>query len=215
MVRFYLAELLYSEAQLLYCCFELCNFFGWIVVIHLQLILLLNQLFNLFSKPSGNLFNLLLLTHSILQEDSNLRNEYPKSFRQLLIIRHLWNLTLHPVMILLNIFRHLPLIKTLGCKVVRLVLVFDLGARSVIVEVGVWMAGRRADYVALGENVWRVLLLVVEWTTTAACFYFSIHFYFIKFKKIKNIYFATFLFTWFLILSHFTQPSLPLFYPLY
>ena len=40
------------------------------------------------------------------------------------------------------------------------------------------MAGRRADYVALGVNVGRVLLLVVEWTTTAACFYFSIHFYF-------------------------------------
>jgi hypothetical protein len=137
MVWFYLAELLYSKAQLLYCGFELCNFFGWVAVIHLQLILLFNQLFNPFGKPSGDLFDLLLLTHGILQQDFNLRNEYPKSFGQLLIIRHLGNLTLHSVMILLHIFRHLPLIKTLGCKVVGLVLVFDLGARSVIVEVRV------------------------------------------------------------------------------
>jgi hypothetical protein len=178
LVWFYLAELLYSKGQLLYCGFELRNFFGRVVVIHLQVILLFDQLFNLFSEPSGDFFDLLLLTHRILQQDSNLRNQYPKSFRQLFIIRHLRNLTLHLVMILLHIFRHLPVIKTLGRKVVRLVLVFYLRGRSVVVEVGVWMAGRRADYVALGVNVRRVLLLVVEWTTTAACFYFSIHFYF-------------------------------------
>lgn len=103
LVWFYLAELLYSEGQLLYCGFELRNFFGRVVVINLQLILLFDQLFNLFSKPSGDLFHLLLLTHRILQQDSNLRNQYPKSFRQLLILRNLRNLTLHLVMILLHI----------------------------------------------------------------------------------------------------------------
>ncbi len=75
------------------------------------------------------------------------------------------------------------------------------------------MAGGRSDDIVLGVDVGGVLLLVVEGATAAACFYFSIHFFFISFLEFQKLftYFKHFLFPPFYLYCIFPLHSILLF----
>lgn len=83
-----------------------------------------------------------------------------------------------PVRITIILLRPSLQMRELGREVIGLVLVLDPRARAVVVQVAVGVARGRTDYVALCEGVATgagLLLLVIKWTTAAACLYLSAH----------------------------------------
>ena len=80
------------------------------------------------------------------------------------------------IVVFLCILGDFSFVDEFGSKIVGFVLVLDFGAGTIVVQIGVRVAGGWPDDVAFSTDVGVVLLFVVEWTTTAACFYFSIHF---------------------------------------